>query len=696
MTAASLRVVTAPVAPSIHDDAQRMFDALADHLSTSLNAPGREPTPGEIANAQIDDAWATADVVSFDIFDTLIVRKVASPRDVFLQLAIPSPFSGWGIDAVSLAQHRQLAENEARQHGATTRGSGEVTLHEIQTVLAQRLGRTPSDVAAMVRAEQLVEMALCVAHPHLLRCVARARTDGKQVWFVSDTYHEVSFLYELLQGCGFAMDGVQLVSSADERMSKGEGKLLLAVAARAKVAPGRVLHIGDHPLSDFRIPVRQGFMAVLHPWAASLHSDRHATTPGDAIALGLAQIGSRTVEPAFPYWFRFGYAVAGPMLSGFAMWLRERFLRDGVERAYFLLRDGEIIHDVYRAVHGDRPGPELALLESSRRAFIMPALSEGNASVTAQLLACENPMPARQFLTRLGLRAADFTASFRAAGLQPDDIVSRDDGERSERILALFARTDVVRAMLAQSHAERKLLMRYLTDQGVMAPGRIGLVDIGWNGTIQKALVSAARADKRSLDVHGFYLGTLAPIVNDLNGSAASGFLFDAGVLTENAQAVLQLLQLVEFICSTGRGSLHGFRTEGARVVPVHGAVDHDSRQRASLTQVRDGALAYARGLSQEQRVFGEQAVSPAASIRHLARVIQSPTPEDASMIGDIRHGDGFGLDRTRTLAAFSVADFTAESLLRDHANAYWPAGLVARHEPAALALRALLWLRDG
>ena len=696
MTAASLRVVTAPVAPGIHDDAQRLFDALADHLSTSLDAPGREPTPGEIANAQIDDAWATADVVSFDIFDTLIVRKVASPRDVFLQLAIPSPFSGWGIDAVSLAQHRQLAENEARQHGATTRGSGEVTLHEIHTVLAQRLGRTPADVKTMVRAEQLVEMALCVAHPYLVRCVARAKADGKQVWFVSDTYHEVSFLRELLEGCGFAMDGVQLVSSADERMSKGEGKLLLAVAERAKVAPGRVLHIGDHPVSDFRIPMQQGFMAVLHPWAASRHSDRHATTPGDAIALGLAQIGSRTVEPAFPYWFRFGYAVAGPMLSGFAMWLRERFLRDGVERSYFLLRDGEIIHDVYRALHGDRPGPELALLESSRRAFVMPALGGGNPSITSQLLACENPMPAREFLSRIGLRSRDFDASFRAVGLQPDDIIVQTDHDRVVRMVAMFARTDVVHAMLAQSKVERKLLMRYMQDQGVLAKGRIGLVDIGWSGTIQKALVAAAKADQRTVDVHGFYLGTFPRIVQDLGGSSASGFLFHAGVPNDQAQAVMQLVQLVEFICTTNRGSLHGFRQAGARVVPVHGAVDHDTSQCASLAQLRDGALAYARALVQEQRVFGEQPISAAAAMRHLAHAIVTPTAEDAARIGDIRHGDGLGTDRTRALARFSDGAFTPESLLRDHAGAYWPAGLVARREPAAMALRTLLWLRGA
>ena len=694
MTAAPLRLPPVAALHDVTDDATALFDALAAVEAPQFSTLGRLPTAGEVAGDAIDVAWSRARVVSFDVFDTLVVRKVASPRDVFLHLVTPSPFSEWHLDASPLAQLRQTAENEARRRGGLARSSREVTLHEIHTVLAELLHRPATDVPAMVQAERLVERALCVAHPHLRRTFERAVAEGKIVWCVSDTYHDAAFLSDLLTACGFVLDGVQVVSSADTRLSKGEGKLLVQLTHDAGLKPADVLHIGDHETADFTIPTRQGFAAVHHPWAASRHADRPAATPGDAIALGLAQIGSRTVEPAVPFWWRFGYAVAGPLLSGFALWLHDRFQTDGIGRAYFLLRDGEIILEVYRALLGDAAGPETALLESSRRAFTMPALTSGSASITSQLMACENPRPAREFLDRVGLRASEFKASFKAVGLTLDEIVAEEDTHAMMRMLSLFGRRDVLDALLARSKMERQMLMRFLAQDGVLAPGRIALVDIGWNGTIQKALAAVAAIEKVPLDMHGYYLGTLPPVTQDLGGSTARGFLFDAGAPADNAHAVMQLRQLVEFICTTTRGSLRGFRADGGRIVPVHAPVDHPEAQRAHVSAVQAGAIAYARSLAQERRVFGAQSISAEAALRHLARTILEPTGEEACHIGDIRHGDGQGSDRLRALAAFSEGPFTHESLTRDCAQSYWPTGLMARREPAALALRALTWLR--
>lgn len=678
----------------VESRATELFELFASAAHPGYDTLGRPPTAGEIATEQIERAWPVAQVVSFDIFDTLVVRKVAAPRDVFLHLATPAPFSQWGVDSVTLALLRQEAENVAREAAVNTRGSAEVLLHEIHLALAARLGRPESDVPAMARAEQLVELALCVAHPHLRSLFDRARADGKAIWCVSDTYHGADFLRELLGSCGFGLDGVTVVSSADRRMSKGEGKLLSAVAAEAKFAHQEVLHIGDHPQSDFAIPADRGFLAVLHPWAASRHEDAISTAPGDAIALGLSQIGSRTVKPAFPFWWRFGYAVAGPLLSGFAQWLHGKFVADGIDRAYFLLRDGEIILDVYRALLGSQSGPETSLLESSRRAFLLPALASNRQSITQQLMACENARPAREFIERFGLRSADFRGIFRTVGLQIDEVVRPNDSVTMRKIFTLFQHPEILKAMLARSTVERGLLMQYLKQERVLDPGRVALVDIGWNGTIQKALMGATSVENVSVDVHGYYLGTHPAINADLDTSRATGFLFDVGAPAERYRPVMQLAQLVEFICSTARGSLRGFAREKSGVVPVHAAVDHSVAQRANIAHLHSGAIAYATALASEQRVFGTQPISAGAALRNLARIITAPTREEARHIGDIRHGEGLGADRVRALAAFSEGGFTAESLLRDHANAYWPVGLLARREPAALALRALLWLR--
>jgi FMN phosphatase YigB (HAD superfamily) len=696
MTAASLRLPV-PAPGVLHDSAQRLFDAIVAAEATDLSTAGSRATPSEAALQAIAVAWPHAQVVSFDIFDTLVVRKVASPRDVFLHLATLAPFAGWGLSSVDLALHRHEAEHTARRQGMATRQSGEVTLHEIHAALADRLQRPATDVAAMVAAERLVERAVCVAHPYLRTQFERAVREGKTVWCVSDTYHEASFLGELLESCGYALDGVMVVSSADRRMCKGEGRLLRQLATDAALDPSRVLHIGDHRLSDFTIPAQQGFLAVLHPWAASRHDDPPSQHAGDSIALGLAQIGARAVQPAFPFWWRFGYSVAGPLLSAFAIWLHGRFVAEGIDRAYFLLRDGEIMLDVYRAVIGDRALAEVALLESSRRAFVLPAMESARGSITAQLMACENPMAARGFLERFGVQVAPLAAEFRAAGFTSvDDIVSPRDGLAVQRLHALFARPAVLTALVQCARAERALLWRYLQQERVTSPGRIALVDIGWNGTIQKSLMAIGALQGCALDVHGFYLGTQPAIAPDLGGSRSTGFYFDAGQPVARARAMLDLQQLVEFICTSDRGSLHGFRMSGARVEPVHGAVEHPDAQREAHAQLRSGAIAFARGLAAEQTVFGAHAVSADAGLRHFARAVQHPTPEEAEHIGNIRHGDGLGSDRLRSLARFGDGPVTIESLMADYARAYWRTGLLARREPAALALRTVLWMRDA
>jgi predicted HAD superfamily hydrolase len=563
-------------------------------------------------------------------------------------------------------------------------------------VLATLLERPASDIPSMVRAEQLIELALCVAHPQLQRTFEVAQAEGRAVWCVSDTYHDAAFLRELLESCGYALDGVDVVSSADMRMSKGDGRLLRHLAKAAALEPASILHIGDHPESDGTIPFRQGFRTVVHPWAASRHSDAPAAGPGDSIALGLSQIGARAIEPPFPFWWRFGYSVAGPLLSAFALWLRAKFAADGIDRAYFLLRDGEIIEQVYRILGEASDGPQTALLESSRRAFVVPAIEAGRRSITSQLLAYENARPAGEFLERVGLQATAFAAAFRAVGLQPDTVIERTDAEGLDRVMRLFAQTEVATALLQQSRTERAMLWKYLTQEGVLAPGRIALVDIGWSGTIQKALLGVASLQRSPVDVHGYYLGTLHAIESELEGSSASGFLFHAGAPAQHARAILQLRQLVEFICTTERGSLRGFRLDGSTVVPVHSAVDHPDAQRGSIAHLHDGALTFARSLLHERRVFGAHAITPDAALRHLDRTILRPTAEEARAIGDLHHGEGLGADRLRAFARFSDGPITPTSVLRDHAGAYWPAGLHARREPAALALRALLWLRGA
>ncbi len=674
-----------------------LFDAVAEELAPGARALGGVPSKGQLTTAQLDMAWADAQVVSFDIFDTLVVRNVSSPDDVFLHLARREPFDALGLAPALLAQHRTDAEEEARRRGYAKRGSTEVTLHEVHAVLAERLQLGDGAVAAMVAAEEAVELALCEAHPTGRRWFTRAVDERKTCWCLSDTCHEPSFLKTLLEHCGYDTAGLLLFSSATVRSTKSEGGLFRHVLRETGVSPSSVLHVGDHPVGDEQVPLSLGLQAVLHPWAALRSGEPAADRPGDSLVLGVAMIGARAHEPPPPFWFRFGYSVAGPLLSGFALWLRERFARDGIDRAYFLLRDGEILQAVYEQVCGASSGPPTSLLESSRRVFVVPAFESHWSTLRAQITATESPRPAREFLERFGVRTEALAGAFREAGFASlDEMVDPEDRTAMLRIAALMARPEVNAALAARSRDERALLLDYLAQEGVLHSGRTALVDIGWNATIQKSLMAALHVEGRTADVRGYYLGTLGAAHVDLGGSTVAGYLFEAGRPIERRQAVMQLPQLLEFVCSTTRGSLRGFARDGGRVIPVHGPVEHDAAQQEVHEALRAGALAFAQTFARHAAALGVNAVSPDAAVRRFARVVSRPTAEEAAHIGAIRHGEGLATDRVRSLASFSPEAFTVDAIHHDVTQAYWPAGLAARRSAQALVLRTLQWLSES
>jgi predicted HAD superfamily hydrolase len=688
------RDVVGDVLPPLHpQQVQRMFAALREVVRPEVPGLGRPFTRGEVFRGQLESHWAAAKVVSFDIFDTVIVRKVQAPVDVFLFLADHAPFAGHGSSA-HFARLRQEAEGLARRRIHASIGSGEATLTEIHRELAALAGFDASAVPEMVAAEETVELQLCMTHPFLQQVYRRARAAGKIVWFVSDTYHSASFLRQLLVAAGYDHDQDRIVASCDERCSKGSGQLLPKLMQAAGLTPVEFVHIGDNLKSDCALPSQQGISGVWHPLAGAPEGAPPSGSRETAIANGIAAWGTRTFEPARPFWWRFGFGVAGPLLVGFSWWLEAQMRADGAQRAFFLLRDGDILKRVYDVLTAGAANTiPSALLESSRRAYMLPALGPNAPSLTTQLFVSENPRPVREFLTRLHLRTDDLAGEFARAGFENmNEIVGSAD---MARLSALFSTPKITERIARRSAEERTLLMTYLRQEGVVGSGeRVALVDIGWNATIQKSLTHAAKIAGVPPDVVGYYLGTFAPASVDAI-SPMRGYLTDLGLPADRVRPLYEFRQLIEFICTSPRGSLLHFAPEGKRVVPVVASPDHHGSQMVAIRELQAGALDYALLMRGESDVSGVRTLDAEAASRALYRVIGSPTPEEAEVIGTITHGDGMGASTSRAFARFSDGQFTPDSVLTDYGRAYWRAGMLNQQNAQALVLRSLLWLNE-
>lgn len=193
------------------------------------------------------------ELVSFDIFDTLLHRSCGEPSAVFRiveQIFLEeNPVPGF-----SFHKERVEAERRARRKvGPNT----EVTLDEIY----RELPFSSQDRAELMELEIACEIAVCEPNWDVVRVYDAIRRNHTVV-LASDMYLPQWVISEILRNCG--IEGYdRLYLSSEYRLMKRNGALFKRVIDDYGVSPSNILHIGDHPLADWKAPKQLGMEAFL-------------------------------------------------------------------------------------------------------------------------------------------------------------------------------------------------------------------------------------------------------------------------------------------------------------------------------------------------------------------------------------------------------------------------------------------------
>ncbi|MBX9678669.1 MAG: hypothetical protein K2X38_07880 [Gemmataceae bacterium] len=633
------------------------------------------------------------ELVSFDIFDTLVVRRVAHPAEVFLHLQRHVIFRDHRFGK-SVARLRVEAENAARQRAFSLRGSGEVDLPEIYAEFCRMAGLSTEAISSLVHAEETVEIALCRPNPQIAELVRRSRMAQKEVIAVSDTYHRGAFLHRLLEAAGIAMPPGSIYPSSEHRVNKQGGQLFGVVCRSRRVAPSKVLHVGDHPISDHQTPLKLGMPALLHGNFVS----PHPTPPlqdGDSAWIessvrAMRAYRTRCTEKS-DFWRDLGYCVFGPFFSSFCQWLHDRFREDGIQRAYFLLRDGELLHRVYRCLFDDE-NPSTRLLHSSRRAMVLPTWTTDRPFAMANLLVTYEPRPAREFLDRLGLSSSSFTDVFRNAGFRsPDELV---DIARDTRILAVFGSVRVQQALTEAAEEEKQALIEYVKDEGVWDCERAALVDTGWNGTIQKAVQMLANEISPGRQLHGYYIGTFERIAfQSPPGMSAKGYWVHEGKSHLAADKLRRLCRILEIVSANSTGSTVRFRKSGEKATPMLSASSVSQEQLDAIAMLQEGIVEFATDWRRLGAQLGNASIPLPVAIEECVRLQAFPTKEEAEKLGDLALSQDMGTSAVVSLARFRDESVALEDMWKDFETSAWREGLANRPCEKAATIRTLLWL---
>lgn len=277
-------------------------------------------------------------LVSFDIFDTLLVRPYIKASHLFLHMEQSLNIEGF-------AKARGLASKMTRKSSSKE----DITLDEIYENM-------PESFKPYKEQELLFESKCLKQNPQIYELYKFACQNNKKIAFISDMYLPKEFLIKVLAENGYShFDYFYL--SGEEGVAKYSGNLFKKFLEDTKINPQEILHIGDHSLSDNKIPKKFGMNSFLISGMMDKFFEKNknlkklfkkyknSLTISIILAL-LAQKFALNTDNENNYFYNFGYRYGGAIGYGFSNFILETAKTKNIDELIFIARDGYLLEQL--------------------------------------------------------------------------------------------------------------------------------------------------------------------------------------------------------------------------------------------------------------------------------------------------------------------------------------------------------------
>jgi FMN phosphatase YigB (HAD superfamily) len=572
-----------------------------------------------------------ADVVSFDVFDTLFVRPLCDPEDLF-------DIIGERTGIKSFRERRRVAQTKAFQ-AMHARGEKEITLEGIYACFDD----LPMPSADVAKLELALELELTRPNPDL-RDFFVGLVGRKRVVITSDMYLPVEFFDSLLKKYG--LPEVPLFISAHRNATKRDsGELFDIVAAECGVNHGQILHIGDNELSDIRRAREKGLKALhyVDPRRAALPA---ATTPSASVAWAIGRACAET--PAPDSFEALGFNVGGPAALAFLRWINRAASRDNIDLILFTSRDGYVLERMEKRGDGGL-FPRCEYFKSSRVALTLAGTNENNFErMLPFLLSGADELCPFELLERIGVAPpADHVMS--DIGLGFDVRLGPSNVELFKSFL-WACRWDILKVC----RQTRAGLFTYLRELGVKPGMRVAMVDVGWNGTTQEALHQALKG-LLDIDLYGYYL-CLTEQPECMRRKALyrmDSLLSRESVGARTLERVYANRVAVELFFSAPHHAVIGYAFDASGVMRIV-----EDRGRGQTEGLSDISASVLKGIEQYGAYASELLrrieldVAPEEFIEPLLRFVENPPPAARRLLDTVTNFDAWASSRNRSMRA--------------------------------------------
>lgn len=284
------------------------------------------------------------DIISFDIFDTLLIRPYVKPTDLFLHIEKLYKIKGFH-------KNRIMAEKLARGKYIDYE---EITLNQIYEEIDDKYKR-------FKEIEIELEERILTTHKENKEIYDYALRIGKKIIIVSDMYLPKEVIEKILIKNNYT-NYYKLYLSSDLMLTKASGNLYKYIIDDLKVAPSSIMHIGDNYHSDFENARLYGIDAffiekIIDIFLKSNIRAKKLLNENEnniavSIMLGISAFSSlnnfnKNENKENNYWRNFGFIYGGLAVFSYMNWLKKQIIKENIKEVLFVARDGYSLKKVF-------------------------------------------------------------------------------------------------------------------------------------------------------------------------------------------------------------------------------------------------------------------------------------------------------------------------------------------------------------
>lgn len=541
-----------------------------------------------------------SEVISFDIFDTALLRNVSQPQYIFNIID--------KIKGNNFYNQRVVAEEKAK----TNLKKSSPTIKEIYKYVKD----------GNYKYEIEVERNFICKNSEIKEIYDYCVNNKKKIIFISDMYLSKDVLESFLKANGYnKIDKIYV--SCDYNKTKNNG-LFDVVLNDLKIKPNLLLHIGDSFKADFLSPKSLKIKSILY----KRKKIRNNIIENDIVDSFLSN-NTQSVNNKSIY-YKYGFNYLGILLFSFSDWLKKDIINNNYKKIFFLSRDGFLMKRAFDSIYEDF-NAKTHYLYVSRRSLNIPNLWKNpNFESLDKTISMSNFFTIKTFINRIGLNYDDYKNNIESFNISENEEFSLKTFKNDVRLKKFY--NSIVSDVIKNSKSEHKQIIRYFKQEDFV--GKIAIVDIGWHGSMQKNIEKICADISNNTNIMGYYFGQEKIIEN------GNGFLFNELDNPDFKYAIAGSFGFFESLFLAKHGTVLKYSNSNNLIEPVldkYEFLDEDANTNI-IEEIQDGAIDFCKTFSKNKIVMDLDFSS--VSFHRIKRICVMPTLKEVNLLKNIMFND--------------------------------------------------------